>query len=215
MMKSWGCPWFPFVLELLRESAAKSTSPLTNFGVALFCCPQGAETESPGQRPGLAWFGPLGASFKKRNTKNLRRGGHRGVTMARQHRTRQPAPGHRDGTIRSPASYPTRARERQSSEVWCQPGGARKIRRRMLLSGLGPAPPGSNMPPHSGLGCEGPERIFAGAAAMKPWNTSSATNEPRNACRSFRLDPQRSGYGPILPQGASRRPEIGLDPATA
>jgi len=31
-MKSWGCPWFPFVLELLRESAAKSTSPLTYEG---------------------------------------------------------------------------------------------------------------------------------------------------------------------------------------
>src|SRR5271157_5358609 len=27
-MKSWGCPWFPFVLELLREAAAKSPSPL-------------------------------------------------------------------------------------------------------------------------------------------------------------------------------------------
>jgi len=36
------------------------------------------------------------------------------------------APGHRDGTIRSPASYPTRAMERQSSEVWCQLAGARK-----------------------------------------------------------------------------------------
>jgi hypothetical protein len=46
-----------------------------------------------------------------------------------------PAPGHRDGTIRSPASYPTRAMERQSSEVWCQPAGARKSRGRMLLSG--------------------------------------------------------------------------------
>ena len=32
-----------------------------------------------------------------------------------------PAPGHRDRTIKSPASYPTRAMERQSSEVWCQP----------------------------------------------------------------------------------------------
>ncbi len=37
-----------------------------------------------------------------------------------------PAPGHRDGTIRSPASYPTRAMERPSSEVWCRPAGARK-----------------------------------------------------------------------------------------
>src|SRR5208337_705686 len=52
-----------------------------------------------------------------------------------------PAPGRRDGTIRSPASYPARARELQSSEVWCQPAGARKSRGRMPLSGLGPAPP--------------------------------------------------------------------------
>jgi len=53
-MKSWGFPWFPFVLELLREAAAKSTSPLA-------------------------------------------KGGYRGVPMARQHGTRQPAPGRRDG----------------------------------------------------------------------------------------------------------------------
>jgi hypothetical protein len=59
--------------------------------------------------------------------------------------------------IRSPASYPTRAMERPSSEVWCQPAGTRKRRGRMLLSGLGPAPPSSNMPPHSGLGCKAPE----------------------------------------------------------
>ncbi len=98
-----------------------------------------------------------------------------------------PAAGRRDGTIRSPASYLTRARERPSSEVWRQPAGARKIRGRSLLSGLGPAPPGSNMPPHSGLVCKGPERIFTGAAAMKPWETSCATNEPRNAYYSFRL----------------------------
>ncbi len=97
------------------------------------------------------------------------------------------APGHCEGTIRSPASYPTRAIERQSSEVWCRPSGARKSRGRMLLSGLGTAPPGSNMPPHSGLGCKGPERILNGAAAMKPWKTSSATNETRSACPSFRL----------------------------
>lgn len=31
-MESWGCHWFPFVLVLLRESAAKSTSPLTYEG---------------------------------------------------------------------------------------------------------------------------------------------------------------------------------------
>ncbi len=89
-----------------------------------------------------------------------------------------PAPGHRDRTIRCPASYPTRARECPSSEVWCQPAGARKSRGRMLLSGLGPAPPDYSMPPYSGLGCKGPERIFNGAAAMKRWKRSSATNEP-------------------------------------
>ena len=60
---------------------------------------------------------------------------------------------------------------------------------------------------HSGLSCKGPERIFNGAAAMKRWKTSSAMYEPRNARFSFRLDPQWSGYGPILPQGTSRKPE--------
>src|SRR5271157_5271656 len=35
----------------------------------------------------------------------LANGGYRGVPMARQHGTRQPAPGRRDRTIRSPASY--------------------------------------------------------------------------------------------------------------
>ncbi len=109
-----------------------------------------------------------------------------------------PAPGHRAGTIRSRASNPTRAMERPSSEVWCQPAGAQKSRGRMFLSGLGPAPPG--LPPHSGLGCKDPERIFNGAAAMKPWKASSATNEPRNAWPSLRLDPQWSGHGPVLPQ---------------
>src|SRR5271157_263814 len=54
------------------------------------------------------------------------------------------------------------------------------------------------MPPHSSLGCAGPEQIFNGAAAMKPWKRSSATNEPRSACLSFRLDPKWSDYGPIL-----------------
>src|SRR5208337_1556940 len=47
-MKSWSCPWFPFVLEFLRQSAAKTPSPLT-------------------------------------------KGGYRGVPMAREHVTRQPA----------------------------------------------------------------------------------------------------------------------------
>ncbi len=55
--------------------------------------------------------------------------------------------------------------------------------------------------------CKGPERIFNGAAAMKRRKTSSATNEPRNARLSFRLDPQWSGYGLILPEGTSRKPE--------
>jgi hypothetical protein len=40
MMESWGCPWFPFVLELLRESAAKSPSPLTNGGPSAAYRPQ-------------------------------------------------------------------------------------------------------------------------------------------------------------------------------
>ena len=44
---------------------------------------------------------------------------------------------------------------------------------------------------------------------MKPWKTSAATNETRNARPSFRLDSQWSGYGPILPQGTSRKPETG------
>jgi hypothetical protein len=70
----------------------------------------------------------------------------------------------------------------------------------MLLSGLEPAPPGYNLPPHSGLGCKGPERNLSGATAMKPWKTSSATNETRNADPSARVDPQWSGYGRILAQ---------------
>ena len=49
------------------------------------------------------------------------------------------------------------------------------------------------MPPHSGLGCKGPEWIFDEATAMKPWKISSATNETRNACPSFRL---RENYLP-------------------
>ena len=35
-MKSWGCPSFPFVLELFRESAAKSPSPLAKGGYRAF-----------------------------------------------------------------------------------------------------------------------------------------------------------------------------------
>ncbi len=34
-MKSWGCPWFPFVLELLREAAAKSPSSEYRFSTYL------------------------------------------------------------------------------------------------------------------------------------------------------------------------------------
>ena len=48
---------------------------------------------------------------------------------------------------------------------------------------------------------------------MKPWKTSFATNETRSAGPSFRLDLQWSGYGPILPQGTSRKPETGPGPA--
>ncbi len=54
--------------------------------------------------------------------------------------------------------------------------------------------------------CKGPERIFNGAAAMKPWKTSSAMNEPRNARLSFRIYRYWSGYGTILPPGTSRKP---------
>jgi len=48
---------------------------------------------------------------------------------------------------------------------------------------------------------------------MKGWKTSSATYEPRNARPSFRLDPQWSGCGSVLPQATSQEPETGLDPA--
>src|SRR5271157_4121559 len=48
---------------------------------------------------------------------------------------------------------------------------------------------------------------------MKPWETSSATNETRSARPSCRLDPQWSGSGRLLPQGTSRKPETGLDRA--
>jgi len=36
-----------------------------------------------------------------------------------------------------------------------------------------------DLPADSGLGCKGPERIFDGAGALKPWKASSATNETR------------------------------------
>jgi len=83
------------------------------------------------------------------------------------------APGHHDRTISSPASYPTQAMEPPSSEVWCQPAGARKRRGRMLLSGLATrlhhaAPSGSWL--------QGPGVNLQRATVMKPWKTSSATN---------------------------------------
>ena len=166
-MKSWGCPWFPFVLELSRIGGEIPVPPLRILVLRFSAAATGRVSRSA--------------------TPKLTKGRHRGVPMARQHGTRQPAPGHRDGTIRAPASYPTWARERPSSEVWCQPAGARKSRGRMLDSGLGPAPPCYNMPPHSGLGCKGPEGIFTGAAAMKPWKTSSAMYEPAMAVFLFAL----------------------------
>jgi hypothetical protein len=58
----------------------------------------------------------------------------------------------------------------------------------------------------------GPGVDLQRATAMKPWKMSSATNETRSACFSFRLDPQWSGYGPVLPQGTSRKPETGRTP---
>ena len=57
--------------------------------------------------------------------------------------------------------------------------------------------------------CKSPERTFTGAAAMKKSKTSSAANETRSARPCSRLDPQWSGYGPILPQRTSRKPETG------
>src|SRR5271157_6455292 len=104
--------------------------------------------------------------------------------MARQHGTRQPAPGHRDGTTRSPASYPTRAKDRQSSEVWCRRRGSEE-------SGTNaPFWPGAcaTRLQHAtpfGSWLQGPGVNLHRATAMKPWKTSSATNEPRNACPCF------------------------------
>src|SRR5271157_1301222 len=128
-------------------------------------------------------------------------------TAAADRSLEAPAPGHRDGTTRSPASYPTWAMERQSSVVWCRPAGARKSRGRMLLSDRESAPPTYDLSTDSGLGrtegdnaplsmlpasrltrhaCSrnGPERMFTGTAAMKHWKmkhwkTSSAMYEPR------------------------------------
>ena len=59
---------------------------------------------------------------------------------------------------------------------------------------------------------QGPGVNLQRATAMKPWKTSFATNETRDARPSFRLDPQWSGYGPVLPQGTSRKPGTGSDP---
>jgi len=112
---------------------------------------------SPGDAPTVGDCGRRGRAGQEALPEPSRIGGEipvhpceegiKGGPMARQHGTRQPAPGRPDRTIRSPASYPTRAMERQSSEVWCQPAGAWKSRGRTLLSGLGPSPPGHNMPP--------------------------------------------------------------------
>ncbi len=166
MMKSWGCPWFPFVLELLRESAAKSPSPLAKGGYrgVPTARQHGTRQPAPGHRDGYdhrrgAWSVERGAIRRPARVAAMAT-----ITAPLSSRAgaadrslEAPAPGCLDGTVRSPASYPTRAMERQSSGVWCQPAGAGSSRGRMLLSGLGPAPPGSSMPPHSGLGCKGRE----------------------------------------------------------
>jgi len=131
--------------------------------------------------------------------------------MARQHGTRQPAPGHRDGTTRSPASYPTRAKDRQSSEVWCRRRGSEE-------SGTNaPFWPGAcaTRLQHAapfGSWLQGPGVNLQRATAMKPWKTSFALIST-DARPSFRLDPQWSGYGPVLPEGTSRKPGTGSDPA--
>ena len=64
----------------------------------------------------------------------------------------------------------------------------------------------------SRLQLQGPGVNLQRGTAMKPRKTSSATNETRSARPSFRLDPQCSGYGPILPQGTSRKPKTGRSP---
>ena len=68
-----------------------------------------------------------------------------------------PAPDHRDGTIDSLPRTPHGQWSVRRQRFGVNPAGLEKSRGRMLLSGLGPAPPGSNMPPHSGLGCKGRE----------------------------------------------------------
>ena len=79
----------------------------------------------------------------------------------------------------------------------------------MIARSCGPA--SLHMPPIRVLVARARSESSKGATAMKAWKASAATNEPRNACPSFRLDPQWSGYGPMLPQGPSRKPETGPD----
>jgi hypothetical protein len=77
----------------------------------------------------------------------------------------------------------------------------------------GHASPGYNMPPHSGLGCMGPEWIFNWATAMKPQEMSSATNENRSDSLSSRLYLQWSDCRQVLTQGTSEKSETDSDPA--
>ena len=81
------------------------------------------------------------------------------------------------GQSESPASYPTRAMERQSSAGWCRPAGARKS-----LGMIAPFWPGACArlqltirPPIRGFGREAPGANLHRAAARKPWEAASAT----------------------------------------
>ena len=122
-----------------------------------------------------------------------------------------PAAGRRDGTIRSRASYPT--------------GKGASVVKGSVSTRRGSEESGTNAPFWPGacatrLQHAAPFRSWLQgrgvnlhrATAMKPWKTSSATNETRNAGSSFRIDPQWSGFGPVLPKETSRKPETGPTP---
>src|SRR5271157_839305 len=199
-MKSWGCPWFPFVLELLREAAAKSPCPLTKEGYRGFPMARQHDRRqpAPGRRDGhdhrrgavrplarLTAMASITAPLSSR-------------TVAADRSLEAPAPGHRDGAIRSPVSYPTRATERPSSEVWCQRAGLGRVGGECSFLAWGlrhQAPtfwPGAcaTRLQHAapfGSWLQGPGVNRQRATAMKPWQTSCAKNEPCNAGTSFRL----------------------------
>ena len=170
-MKSWSCPWFPFVLVLLAKRRRNPRPPLRTKGDTggfRMARQHGTRQPAPGRRDGDDHRRGAIRRLARVTAMATITAPLSSPAAAADRSQEAPAPDCLDGTIRSPASYPTRARERQSSEVRCQPAGAGKSRGRTLLSGLGPAPPTYDLPPHSGLGCKGPERIFDGAMALKP-----------------------------------------------